>query len=107
MRLRGLVPAAAVEAAIFALVPVVGRHFGERLEAERRLAALLRLLGFALLPEANRLDDRPAVAALDGDGHFGAFLEFLRLEAVRERLAVGAEDFDVRVDPDGAILPIR
>src|SRR5262249_37966921 len=40
VRLRRLVHAAAVEATVFSLVPVLGGHFGERLEAG----------GFLLLP---------------------------------------------------------
>ena len=58
-----------------------------------------------MLAQADRLDDRTAVAPLDGDRHLGAFLQFLGLEAVRQRLAVGAQDLDVFGDLHRTVLP--
>ncbi len=102
VRFRRLVLARAVQAAVLALVLVGRGHLRERLEADRHLAGHHRL---GRLAQADRLDDRSAVLALDGDRHLGAFLQFLGLQAVRQRFAVGAEDLDVLVDLHRAILP--
>src|SRR5262249_24761857 len=81
MQVGWLVLAAAVEAAVLVLVPVLGSHLGERLEVDRGLA-LRRLVGAGALAQADRLDGGTAVLWLDGERYLGALLQLLRLEAV-------------------------
>src|SRR5262249_23772487 len=92
------------QATIFTLVLVVARHFGERLEADRTL--LLGLRRF-LLAESDGLYDRLFVHLFDGECDLDAFLQLLRLEAVRQVLAALVQHLDALVGLHGALLAIH
>jgi hypothetical protein len=81
---RGLVLAAAVEAAVFPFVAVVRAHVRKRLEAHRTLA--VRLDGrsaAALTAELQGVNHQLLAVALDRERYGGPFFQVLRLEAVR------------------------
>ena len=98
--------AVAIESPVFALVLVLGCHFGDWFQTDRFLACLDRSGGRGVFAQANGLDDRTAVHALDGQGHFSALLQLLGPQPFLEVLPFLVQDFGILGDLDGPVLAI-
>ena len=112
---RRFVLPAAVQAAVFSLVLVVGRHLGKRLKARRRLAAGIRrprrlfrrLAGGLVTAELQFPDRRRSRNHLDRQCHRRPLLQLRRLHPVSQRLAIKTENFRVRGNRNFPVLSAR
>src|SRR5262249_2015969 len=99
---RRLVTATAVEAALLAIVLVLGGHLGQWFETELlarfppRIFAIGRWCGL-LAPPAELLEQQFGVLPLDCDRDRGVLLQLFRLQTVRQVLALLIPNLEILV----------